>query len=72
MRAMKDSGVEWIGEIPEDKKVLRNKYYLEYVKGKLPESTNLDKEGLPYIGASNLDIDKDEEVYTTDKGYLML
>lgn len=66
MRAMKDSGVEWIGEIPYGKNVLRNKYLLEYLKGKLPLSTNLNKEGLPYIGAANLDTDKDEDIYTTD------
>ena len=66
MRAMKDSGVECIGKIPYGKNVLRNKYLLEYVKGKLPQSTNLNKEGLPYIGATYLDTDKDEDIYTTD------
>ena len=66
MRAMKDSGVECIGKIPYGKNVLRNKYLLEYVKGKLPQSTNLNKDGLPYIGATYLDTDKDEDIYTND------
>lgn len=28
MREMKDSGIEWIGEIPADWKVIKNKYLL--------------------------------------------
>lgn len=68
MREMKDSGIEWIGEIPQSKQVLRNKYMLLYEKGKLPFSTNLDKQGFPYIGASDLDSDKDEyQTYTEDE-----
>lgn len=63
MREMKNSGIEWIGEIPKDKKVLRNKYMFSYEKGKLPFSTNLDKKGFAYIGASDLDSNKNE--YTT-------
>ena len=65
---MKDSGIEWIGEIPQSKQVLRNKYMFLYEKGKLPFSTNLDKQGFPYIGASDLDSDKDEyQTYTEDE-----
>lgn len=68
MREMKDSGIEWIGEIPQSKQVLRNKYMFLYEKGKLPFSTNLDKQGFPYIGASDLDSDKDEyQTYTEDE-----
>lgn len=63
MREMKDSGIEWIGEMPKNKKVLRNKYMFSYEKGKLPSSTNLDKKGFAYIGASDLDSYKNE--YTT-------
>ena len=36
MREMKDSGIEWIGEIPKSKRILRNKYMFSYEKGKLP------------------------------------
>lgn len=66
MREMKDSGVEWIGEIPKDKTVLRNKYNFRYEKGKLPASTNLEKTGFPYIGASDLDSEDEYSIYTDD------
>ena len=67
MREMKDSGVEWIGEIPKNKQALRNKYMLSYEKGKLPSSTNLDKKGFAYIGASDLDSNTNEySTYTED------
>lgn len=68
MREMKDSGVEWIGEIPKNKKVLRNKYMFSYEKGRLPSSTNLDKKGFAYIGATDLDSRKNEySTYTEDE-----
>lgn len=65
MRQMKDSGVEWIGEIPGSKLLLRNKYKLRFTKGKLPEDTNTESIGFPYIGASDLDSDG-YSTYTTD------
>lgn len=64
---MKDSGVEWIGEIPRDKHLIRNKYLLEYVKGKLPNSTNTEGIGFPYIGASDLDSNNEYTTFTTDE-----
>lgn len=68
MREMKDSGIEWIGEIPKNKKVLRNKYMFSYEKGRLPSSTNLDKKGFAYIGATDLDSRKNEySTYTEDE-----
>ena len=30
MREMKDSGIEWIGEIPKDWEIIKGKYVLEY------------------------------------------
>lgn len=39
----KDSGIEWIGEIPEHWEVNRIKYYLDYQKGKNPKEINFDK-----------------------------
>lgn len=39
----KDSGIEWIGEIPEHWEVSRIKYYLDYQKGKNPKEINFDK-----------------------------
>lgn len=52
---MKDSGVEWIGKIPFDRTIIRTKYSIIYEKGKIPNSTNEQGEGIPYIGASDLD-----------------
>ncbi len=70
MRNMKDSGIEWIGEIPKSKNVIRNKYMFTYEKGKLPNSTNLEKSGFPYIGASDLDSASNEYATYTDDGTL--
>lgn len=54
-RKMKHSGVEWIGEIPEDRRIIRNKYALSFIKGKIPSEINTEQKGIPYIGASDLD-----------------
>ena len=67
MREMKDSGIEWIGEIPKNKRIIRNKYLLEYTKGKLPTETNFDNEGFPYIGATDLDSNEPYKTYTRDE-----
>ena len=67
MREMKDSGVEWIGEIPANHSLLRNKYLFEYVKGKIPKSTNTDQIGYPYIGASDLDTNENYTTFTMDE-----
>ena len=45
-RMMKDSGIEWIGEIPSDKNIIRNKYYLKFIKGKNPDILNIEKKDL--------------------------
>ena len=63
-REMKDSGIEWIGVIPKDRKIIRNKYYLDYVKGKNPSELNSDKIGVPYIGASDLDKERNYDEYS--------
>ena len=65
-RAMKDSGIEWIGQIPENWNVKKNKYDIKYIKGKNPANTNIDGIGSPYIGASDLDSQRDYELFTTD------
>lgn len=67
MREMKDSGIEWIGEIPQSKRIIRNKYLLEYTKGKLPTDTNFGGEGFPYIGAADLDSNESCKTYTRDE-----
>ena len=66
MREMKNSGIEWIGEIPKDKELRRTKYDLSFIKGKIPTNINNEKIGTPYIGASNLDCNEEYDVFTTD------
>lgn len=66
MREMKDSRVPWIGKIPAGLKLIRNKYLLSYEKGKKADNTNLEYEGVPYIGASDLDSCDKATLYTTD------
>lgn len=67
MRELKDSGIEWIGEIPKNKRIIRNKYLLEYIKGKLPTDTNFESAGFPYIGATDLDSHEPCKTYTRDE-----
>lgn len=68
MREMKDSGIEWIGKIPANNNIVRNKYYVSYTKGKNPISLNSEGFGKPYIGASDLDaLNNTYENYTTDE-----
>lgn len=54
MRKMKDSGIAWIGKIPEGWGKDRFKYSGEFAKGKIPNKLNSEKKGVPYIGASEI------------------
>ena len=52
MREMKDSGVEWIGEIPEDWNVGKTLYALSMPITDGPHETpELFDEGIPFISA---------------------
>ena len=62
---MKDSGIEWIGQIPEEVSLGRIKFLVSFIKGKIPKETNTDGIGLPYIGASEM-AGKKYKLYTTD------
>lgn len=42
MREMKDSGIEWIGEIPTHWNVYPLKYNFDFISGATPDSTNAD------------------------------
>ena len=53
-RAMRDSGIPWIGEIPQEWNIKRFKYAGVFRKGKLPKETNIEGSGLPIIGASEM------------------
>lgn len=70
MRAMKDSGVEWIGELPADWDVIKNKYLLLNIySGGTPKATNNDfyceDNGVPFVSIS--DMSNVQYVYTTKK-----
>lgn len=65
MRHYKDSGIEWIGKIPETWAYKRFKYSGVFEKGKLPHSSNIERIGLPIIGASEM-LGKDARTYTSD------
>ena len=56
MREMKDSGVKWIGEIPEDWKISKVKYHVENLDGKrVPIDSALRVNGIyPYWGAGSI------------------
>lgn len=46
---MKDSGIEWIGEIPKDWKVVKTKYRYKTSKGLTITKDNLQEEGIPVL-----------------------
>ena len=66
MRAMKDSGIPWIGEIPKDWSNAKYRYSGEFVKGKLPSEQNVEQLGKPIIGASEM-LCKDCRNFSTDE-----
>lgn len=67
MRLMKDSGIKWVGMIPSNKMILKNKYCLHFIKGKKASNVNPDGIGIPVIGATDLDrVQKKYSTYTTD------
>ena len=53
---MKDSGIEWIGEIPAEWDVSKVKYYVECYDGKrVPVDASLRTKGVyPYWGAGSI------------------
>ena len=70
MREMKDSGIEWIGEIPKDWEIIKNKYLLnDLYSGGTPTSSNetfYDNDGTPFVSIS--DMSSSEYIYETKKG----
>jgi type I restriction enzyme, S subunit len=46
---MKDSGIEWIGEVPDGWKVVKSKYSLTFNKGLSITKENLTQTGIPVI-----------------------
>lgn len=76
MRAMKDSGIEWIGEIPESWDVGKLGYFIQVFNGdrssNYPSGNDLQEEGIPFLTSSNLEKDEltlDECKYITQEKY---
>lgn len=70
MREMKDSGVEWMGKIPADWKVIKNKYILSLLySGGTPSVSNDGfysfEYGVPFVSIS--DMSTTDYVFSTQK-----
>lgn len=76
MREMKDSGIEWIGEIPSEWKVAMLKRIASIQTGSTPAKSEENiyystEKGIPWIKAENLGTNlsiKETTVYLTDDG----
>ena len=70
MREMKDSGVEWIGEIPSSWGIMRFKYFFDIVGGNgFKEEYQGEQEGdYPFFKAS--DINGPTKQVNTAKNYV--
>lgn len=67
---MKNSGVEWIGEIPEEWESIRLKYIYSTTKAKLPKQFYDDKNLTPYLSMDFIrDSINTEPVYAKDGDY---
>ena len=60
MRAMKDSGIEWIGEIPQDWVVGKISYFVKIYTGNSISDSEKDnyaiEDGIPYISTKDIDV----------------
>ena len=56
---MKDSGIEWIGEIPEHWDVTKHKFLLDKITDGSHTSVEILNEGLPFVTVSDLDEEKE-------------
>ncbi len=67
---MKDSGIEWIGEIPSHWKMKRLKYLFDLVGGKDPKNVQDDNGEYPILGTGG-EIDRSSD-YLFDKKTILL
>lgn len=81
MREMKDSGVEWIGEIPDDWVLSKIKNVAFFINGdrgsNYPSGDDLVDEGIPFLSSSNinnihLDVSPELTKYITKERYDIL
>ena len=56
---MKDSGIEWIGEIPEHWNIRKNKFLLEKITDGSHTSVEIIDDGYPYVTVTDLDEERE-------------
>ena len=77
MRAMKDSGIEWIGEIPQEWDIVRVKHIFNIGRGRVIAQYELEEAGFPVYSSqtqndgclgyiSTFDYDCSQLTWTTD------
>lgn len=68
----KDSGVEWIGEIPSHWEVKRGKYLFDIVSGYSPENIEnlINEVGIPYFKVN--DLNDQAEIFNLEKSNLLV
>lgn len=81
MREMKDSGIEWIGEIPSDWIINRIKFVADLFNGdrgkNYPSGDDLVDDGIVFLSSNNihdvvLDVSPEKSKYITNEHYKLL
>ena len=72
MREMKDSGVEWVGQIPKNWKVMANKYVMHKTKDIIPTYCGEDILSLTINGVIVRDLDAGVKMPASFDGYQRL
>ena len=72
MREMKDSGVEWVGQIPKNWKVMANKYVMHKTKDIIPTYCGEDILSLTINGVIVRDLDAGGKMPASFDGYQRL
>lgn len=70
-RKMKDSGIEWIGEIPEDWEIVKTLYVLTMPITDGPHTTpELFDEGIPFVSAEAVSCGNGQIDFNHIRGYI--
>jgi len=71
MREMKDSGIEWVGQIPNDWQIIRTLYPLQMPLTDGPHTTpELYDEGVPFVSAEAVTCGRGKIDFTHIRGYI--
>lgn len=71
MRKMKDSGIEWVGEIPQDWTIIRTLYTLRMPLTDGPHTTpELYDDGIPFVSAEAVTCGKGKIDFSHIRGYI--